>query len=173
MLFPLLWLYAWLAVGVPAQNVPSADTLLQRARQEGTPLVDLVEGDARYVQVTFVWRGSAETTNIAVVGTFLKAPIVAMTRIGDSDMWYLTTRVPAGARFTYWLAENTPMVTEGPQVGAMLDPLQPDPLNPRRTCAPMRRSGAADRLSSCRALRPSHGSSGTRRRPPARWFTTR
>jgi enterochelin esterase-like enzyme len=134
MSFLLLWLYASFASGMPAQDAPSADTLLARAVQEGTPLVDRIEGDARYVRVTFVWRGSAETRNIAVVGTFLKAPIVAMTRIGDSDIWYVTTRVPAGARFTYWLAENTPMVSEGPQVGTMLQALQADPLNSHRTC---------------------------------------
>jgi enterochelin esterase-like enzyme len=135
MSFLLLWFWAWLAAGIAAQNAPSADTLLQRARQEGTPLVDRVEGDGRYVLVTFLWRGSAETKNIAVIGTFLKAPIVAMTRMRDSDVWYLTARVPAGARFTYWLAENAPMVSEGPQVDAMLGALQADPLNPRRTCA--------------------------------------
>ena len=142
MSFLLLWLYAWFAPQVlVAQNAPSADTLLMRATKEGTPLVDRIEGDGRYVMVTFLWRGSAETKNIAVIGTFLKAPIVAMTRISDSDVWHVTTRVPAGARFTYWLAENTPMVTEGPQTGAMLAALQADPLNPRRTCpadAPLR-----------------------------------
>jgi len=135
MSFLLLWLYAWVGGGMRAQNAPSADRLLVRASQQGTPLVDRIEGDGRYVLVTFLWRGRAETKNIAVIGTFLKAPIVAMTRIGDSDVWYATTKVPAGARFTYWLAENTPMVSEGPQVGAMLAALQADPLNPHRTCA--------------------------------------
>ena len=135
MSFLLLWLYAWVGGGMLAQNAPSADRLLVRASQQGTPLVDRIEGDGRYVLVTFLWRGRAETKNIAVIGTFLKAPIVAMTRIGDSDVWYATTKVPAGARFTYWLAENTPMVSEGPQVGAMLAALQADPLNPHRTCA--------------------------------------
>jgi hypothetical protein len=123
----VLWLYAWVGGGMLVQNAPSADTLLVRASQQGTPLVDRIEGDGRYVLVTFLWRGRAETKNIAVIGTFLKAPIVAMTRIGDSDVWYATTKVPIGARFTYWLAENTPMVSEGPQVGAMLAALQADP----------------------------------------------
>ena len=135
MSFLLMWLHVWFAAGMPAQSAFSADTLLRRAAQEGTPLVDSVRDDGRYVLVTFVWRGSADTNNIAVIGTFLKAPIVAMTRIGNSDVWYVTTRVPARARFAYWLAENTPMVSEGPQVGAMLAALQADPLNAHRTCA--------------------------------------
>jgi enterochelin esterase-like enzyme len=132
MAFLLVWLYAWLALG---QSTPSAETLTRRAAVEGTPLVDAIENDPRYAQLTFVWRGGPETRNIAVVGTFMKAPLVAMTRIEGSEVWYLTTRVPSGARFAYWLAENTPMVTEGPQVSAMLAALQADPLNPHRTCA--------------------------------------
>ena len=132
MSFLLVWMYAWLVLG---QSAPSGDTLMQRANREGTPLIDAIANDQRYAQVTFVWRGTVDTRNIAVVGTFLKAPIVAMTRIENSDVWYLTTTVPSGARFAYWLVENSPMVTEGPQVPAMLAALQADPLNPHRTCA--------------------------------------
>ena len=132
----LVWLFVWLGARMPLlQSAPSADTLLRRAAQEGAPLVDRIEGDGRYVLVTFVWRGSAETKNIAVIGTFLNAPLVAMARLGDSSVWYLTTKVPAGARFAYWLAENSPMVTEGSQVASMLAALQADPLNSHRTCA--------------------------------------
>src|SRR6266849_5000944 len=158
MSFLLLWLYVWVAGGMPAQNAPSADTLLQRARQEGTPLVDRVEDDGRYVVVTFLWRGSGRTKNIAVIGTFLKAPIVAMTRIGDSDVWYVNTKVPAEARFTYWLAENTPMVSEGPQVNTMLAALQADPLNSHRTCA------ADAPLKGCKSTVELHDA------PPQPWI---
>ena len=49
--------------------------------------------------------------------------------------WGRTTKVPVQAGFTYWLAENSPMTTEGPQIGAMLVALQADPLNSHRTCA--------------------------------------
>jgi enterochelin esterase-like enzyme len=133
MSFLLVWMYAWTVGG---QNVPSAETLMQRVMAEGTPLVDAIANDQHYARLTFVWRGTADTRNIAVVGTFLKAPIVAMTRIENSDVWYLTTTVPSGARFAYWLVENSPMVTEGPQVPTMLAALQADPLNPHRTCAP-------------------------------------
>ena len=40
MSFLLLWLYAWVGGGMLAQNAPPADTLLVRASQQGTPLVD-------------------------------------------------------------------------------------------------------------------------------------
>ena len=70
MSFLWLWLYAWFGAGMLAQTAPSVDTLLLRASQQGTPLVDRIEGDGRYVMVTFLWRGRAETNNIAVIGTF-------------------------------------------------------------------------------------------------------
>ena len=126
MSFLLLCLYAWLT---SAQGTPSADALARRATREGTPLVDAVGSDPRYAQVTFIWRGTSDTRNVAVVGTFLKAPLVPMTRIGKSDVWYTTATVPASARFTYWIAENSPMITEGegPQLAAQLAALQADP----------------------------------------------
>src|ERR687896_379808 len=116
MSFLLMWLYVWFGVGTAAQSAAAADALVQRAAQEGTPLIDQVDGNPRDVLLTFVWRGTAATKNIAVVGTFLQAPLVAMTRIGNSGVWSLATKVPAGARFEYWLAENSPMVTDGPEV---------------------------------------------------------
>jgi len=146
MSFLLMWLYVWFAAGTAAQSTAPADALLQRAAREGTPLVDQVDGNAPYALVTFLWHGTADTKNIAVVGTFLPAPLVAMTRIGDSNLWSLAAKVPAGARFDYWLAENSPMVTEGPEVGAMLAARQADPLNPHRTCA----AGAP--LKGCKSI---------------------
>src|SRR5262245_65644955 len=101
----LIWLGASLAATLGAQLAPPPTLLLERAMKEGTPLVDRLR-DPHYVRVTFVWRGSPSTQNVAVVGTFLKAPIVAMTRLGDSDIWSVTATVPVGARFTYWQAEN-------------------------------------------------------------------
>ena len=47
MSFLWLWLSAWVAAGMVAQNAPSADTLLLQATQQGTPLVDRIEGDGR------------------------------------------------------------------------------------------------------------------------------
>jgi enterochelin esterase-like enzyme len=133
MSFILLCLYAWLT---SAEGTPSADALARRATREGTPLVDPAGSDPRYAQLTFIWRGTSGTRNVGVVGTFLKAPLVPLTRIDNSDVWYLTAKVPAGARFTYWIAENSPMITEGPELAAQLAALQADPSNPHRACAP-------------------------------------
>ncbi len=159
MSFVLMVLYVWFA-GTAAQSAASAsaDALLQRAAREGTPLVDQIDGNARYVLVTFVWHGTADTKNIAVIGTFLPAPLVAMTRIFNSDVWSIATRVPARARFDYWLAENSPMVTEGPEVDAMLAALQADPLNRHRTCA------ADAPLKGCKSIVELPGA------PPQPWI---
>jgi len=118
---------------IAAGNASTGAFWLEVAK-EGTPLVEAFGADPRYAALTFLWRGASDTHNTAVVGTFMKAPLVAMTRLGNTDVWYLTVKVPGGARFAYWLVENSPMVTEGPQLPAMLAALQADPLNPHRTC---------------------------------------
>ena len=63
MSFLLVWLYAWLVGGLPAQNVASAETLLRRATQEGTPLVDRIAS----VDMTGSWRvkGSFDAASVA------------------------------------------------------------------------------------------------------------
>jgi len=101
----LLILMSVLLAGAASQTPLPAAALLQRAEREGTPLVDRLE-DSRYVQLTLRLHGSAGTRNMAVVGTFLPAPIVAMTRMAALNVWSMTATVPAGARFDYWLAEN-------------------------------------------------------------------
>ena len=50
-----------------------------------------------------------------------------MHRIGDSDVWYLTLKLPKGARFTYRLIPNNPPLSESTQATA-----QADSYNPRR-----------------------------------------
>ena len=80
-----MWLYACVLAGLVAQNAPSADALLKRATQQGTPSLIASRAMGGTYLVTFVWRGSLETRNVAVIGTFLKAPIAAMARIGESE----------------------------------------------------------------------------------------
>lgn len=53
-----------------------------------------------------------------------------------TDVWYLTVRLPTGARFNYGLSENDPLVFNGFQTERYAT-TQVDPLNPPRWgCAP-------------------------------------
>jgi len=116
----------------------TTDAFWQRITQGGTPLVEPIEGETKRTRVTFLWRGTPETRNVMVVGSFTTGlpTDYAMTRLAGSDVWYLTVRVPSGSRFAYALSPNDPQTVDpsrdpsrAAQRGATV---QGDPLNPRR-----------------------------------------
>jgi enterochelin esterase family protein len=59
-----------------------------------------------------------------------------MHQIPNSDVWYLTLKLPSGARFSYQLSPNDPMTLDGPRAGQRAATRQADPLNPQRDCPP-------------------------------------
>jgi len=116
----------------------STEAFWQRIAQSGTPLVEPIEGDTKRTRVTFLWRGTPETRNVMVVGSFTTGlpTDYAMTRLAGTDVWYLTVRVPGGSRFAYALSPNDPQTVDpsrdpsrAAQRGATV---QGDPLNPHR-----------------------------------------
>ena len=107
---------------------------------EGTPLVESIEKDPQHQLVTFLWRGTSETRNVFPIGSFKiggRYPLdYVFHQIPLTDVWYLTVRLPTGARFTYALSENDPLVFSGFQPERFAT-TQVDPLNSRRWgCAP-------------------------------------
>jgi enterochelin esterase family protein len=107
---------------------------------EGTPLVESIEKDPQHQLVTFLWRGTSETRNVFPNGSFKiggRYPLdYVFHQIPLTDVWYLTVRLPTGARFTYGLSENDPLVFTGFQPERFAT-TQVDPLNPHRWgCAP-------------------------------------
>ena len=69
-----------------------------------------------------------------VLGSFATGPSTdyAMTRLADTDVWYLTVRMPAGSRFAYSLSPNDPQTFDPPRAAQRGATVQGDPLNPRR-----------------------------------------
>jgi enterochelin esterase-like enzyme len=107
---------------------------------EGTPLVESIEKDRQHQLVTFLWRGTSETRNVFPVGSFKIGGLYPLDyvfhQIPLTDVWYLTVRLPTGARFTYALSENDPLVFNGFQPERYAT-TQVDPLNPHRWgCTP-------------------------------------
>jgi enterochelin esterase-like enzyme len=107
---------------------------------EGTPLVESIEKDPQHQLVTFLWRGTSETRNVFPIGSFKiggRYPLdYVFHQIPLTDVWYLTVRLPTGARFTYGLSQNDPLVFNGFQPERFAT-TQVDPLNPQRWgCAP-------------------------------------
>jgi enterochelin esterase-like enzyme len=116
------------------------DAFWKQVAAEGSPLVEPIEKDPRHQLVTFLWRGTSETRNVFPNGSFKiggRYPLdYVFHQIPLTDVWYLTVRLPTGARFTYGLSENDPLVFTGFQPERYAT-TQVDPLNPARWgCAP-------------------------------------
>jgi enterochelin esterase family protein len=102
-------------------------------KRKGSPLVEAHGSDSKYQLVTFLWRGATSTNNVVVLGPNWGSPHPAnnlMNRIEGTDVWYLTKKLPAGARFEYRLSPNDPLTSD--TRGSMIRraTAQADPLNP-------------------------------------------
>ena len=90
-----------LARNVKAGN-RAAVKLFWEEVQGKAPLVEPVPGDDQLRRVTFLWRGGAEAGDVT-----LEAPILpdsqgaSLLRLAGTDVWFLTVRLPATARFMY------------------------------------------------------------------------
>jgi len=86
----------------------------QRVTRSGTPLVEDIANDPRHVLVTFLWRGNNSTRSVGVWGIVFAGPPsdYVMRHLGDTDVWYLTLRLPVGARFTYGFSPNAPFAPD-------------------------------------------------------------
>jgi enterochelin esterase-like enzyme len=121
----------------------NADTAVfwKQVSAEGAPLVEPYGKDGKYQLVTFLWRATYDTRSV-----FVRSPLrvpelqpsdYAMHRLMNTDVWYLTLRVPTGARFDYRLSPNDPLVFDGPRSSQRATTSQADPLNPHRwSCDP-------------------------------------
>jgi enterochelin esterase-like enzyme len=107
----------------------------RQVAQVGTPLVTPIANDDAHQLATFLWRGDATTQNVVVLGPSQSRPITdyLMDHIPDTDVWRLTLKLPAGARFAYTLSINDPLVLEGPRAAERAATQQADPLNPKKS----------------------------------------
>jgi len=135
---------------VAAGDAAAVERFWQRISQEGTPLVEPVEGTAEDVLVTFLWRGGDgdnETRDVLVVaspGDLANEEAMAaarMSRLEGTDVWFKSHRMRADARFGYAFLVNDPFppsikLTEE-QEEARWASLRPDPLNPRKAIEPL------------------------------------
>ncbi|WP_313622013.1 enterochelin esterase [Achromobacter sp.] len=100
----------------------------EEVAQKGTPLVERV--DAANDRVTFLWRGAER--NVRLFGG-PSTDHAQLSRLGNSDVWYVSFVVPRSARLSYRLAPDVP---ELPGAGmarrrAILATAQADPHNPK------------------------------------------
>ncbi len=105
--------------------------------QGKAPLVEPVADDPHASWITFVWRGDSKTRRVNVQGGPASGDFANwMKRLGDTNLWYRTDRIPNDSRFSYFFQVNRPL--KFPPHAEKLPPLAPpraDPLNPRKTAS--------------------------------------
>lgn len=119
----------------------NTDNFWKEVKEKGTPLTEPFGSDGKYHLVTFLWRGKNDTRNVFVRGSYIGVGPPAdysMHQIPNSDVWYLTVKLPAGSRFVYQLSPNDPLTSEGPRASQRAATRQADPLNkhPLSACPP-------------------------------------
>lgn len=86
--------------------------------QGKAPLIEPLPGDDQLRRVTFLWRGGAEASEVTLGGNIPPdSQDASLLRLANTDVWFLTLRLPATARFTYGFKR--------PGIRLILDPLNP------------------------------------------------
>lgn len=123
-----------------AGNTGAVESFWQEMAKQGTPLIEPVKGRAGHYLVTFLWRHTEETKNVAVIGGVAGPDVMGqMTRMPDTDIWFKTYRLRGDARFVYALSINDSLVpltkVDSKDLEAIkqrLSTLRSDPLNKSR-----------------------------------------
>src|SRR5439155_20498016 len=110
----------------------NTESFWRQVAADGTPLTEPYGSDGKYQLVTFLWRSKHDTRNVFVRGSFLGFFVgppadYSMHQIPNSDVWYLTLKLPSGARFTYQLSPNDPLTFDGPRAEQRAPTSQADP----------------------------------------------
>lgn len=115
----------------PGTDNGNVEAFWTAVRQEGTPMIEPLD-DKQYL-VTFLWRGEDRTRSVRVVWPLRPDREMALTKLAGTNVWYKTLPMPRGARFTYKLAPNIPLLPGSTNpLQAASATARADPLNPRR-----------------------------------------
>ena len=108
-------------------------TFWSEAAEQGTPLVEPLEGDQ--VLATFLWRETEPLEHVVVIGGPAGGSLREnmMTKLPGSDVWYRSYRVRSDLRTTYRLSPNDSLVpfAEVEDFEARIAEFRADPLNPK------------------------------------------
>ena len=123
-----------------AGNKSTVELFWQEMAKQGTPLIEPIKGQAGYSLVTFLWRHTEETKNVAVIGGVAGPDVVyPMARLPNTDVWFKTYRLRNDARFIYSISVNDSLVplteVDSQNLEALnhrLSTFKTDPLNKSR-----------------------------------------
>ncbi len=129
----------WASIGRGERE--SVNAFWEEVKKAGAPLIEPIAGDRENMAVTFVWKGTPYTHNVAV----LWLPYVGvapdeflMARLGETDVWYKTIKVHRKMRLAYTLAPNAARLHplsigfDAEAITMTAAAAMPDPLNPKR-----------------------------------------
>jgi enterochelin esterase family protein len=110
----------------------AAQQFWAEVQRNGAPLVEPIPGNKTHSFVTFVWKGSPGTRNVAVINGINGAEPAKneMIQLAGSDVWYRTYDIRNDARFTYAFSPDD-------SLRPLLDParvpveFRKDPFNPK------------------------------------------
>lgn len=136
----------------PTSSSPRMQTLIDAVKGEGkqaaveafwkeleaghTPIVEPIEGDDKFVWLTFIWRGDESTKNVALVGSpgATGSERDQLSQIPGTDIWFKTKTMRNDFRGSYRFYLNH---SSQPQVSAPTSSetgaptFKNDPLNPK------------------------------------------
>lgn len=125
---------ATLAKDVKAGNKSALVTFWEEVKGKA-PLVEPIAGDNKNLLVTYLWRGDAETKRVSMIGGAPVGDVLSkfLTRLGETDVWYRTEKLPNDSRFTYVFMLNPEKLTLGDKdlEAKVLKMSRRDSLNPR------------------------------------------
>ena len=80
----------------------------QAITRQSTPLLEPIPDDPHASLVTFLWRAAEPVHNVVVAGWLVPFDVTQnqMTRLLNTDLWYITYRMPNTLRATYFLSPN-------------------------------------------------------------------
>jgi Domain of unknown function (DUF3327) len=119
-----------------AGNRAALEGFWRETMEQGTPLIEPLSDDKEHILVTFVWRATADTTNVVLISELVNGwwwnnfADSTLTRLLDTNLYYRTYRVRSNTRFLYRLAPNHSLIHPLDVVDwdAYRAPMQPDPI---------------------------------------------
>lgn len=100
-------------------------------KDQGTPLVEEFESDVDERLVTFLWKASGDLNGVALISMMTNPTTSPMTRLLDTDLWYVTLQLPSDLRATYqFFPDDLPASAKG-SFEVPWEHYRQDPFNPK------------------------------------------
>ena len=81
-------------------------------KKRGAPLVEEIAGDEGHRLVTFLWKAENDPGSVALVSLMTKQTTYPMTRLPNTDLWYVTLQLRSDLRATYQFFPDFETVSE-------------------------------------------------------------